>query len=208
MTTTQGATSSAQSKNGKTTHNVVTKVEAANTPSNPVGPSSNYSGPASPGVRPHDAAAYKDPQRVSVRHGEKHSADRKAEQGRASLTFKDAMRCIARTTDPEAELAAMALGELSKAETDLESLLHRVRAQKQKRLERQLWSAERRHAQESRGRQDLEDEQACVICSDAPRGILFLPCRHLCACPECSPVLASCPICRVPIARQVECIRS
>uniref|UniRef100_A0A7S4SDA9 RING-type domain-containing protein n=1 Tax=Alexandrium monilatum TaxID=311494 RepID=A0A7S4SDA9_9DINO len=37
---------------------------------------------------------------------------------------------------------------------------------------------------------------ACVVCLEAPRQILLLPCRHVCCCKACADRLERCPVCR------------
>jgi len=37
---------------------------------------------------------------------------------------------------------------------------------------------------------------ACVVCLEAPREILLLPCRHVCCCKACADQLERCPLCR------------
>jgi len=37
---------------------------------------------------------------------------------------------------------------------------------------------------------------ACVVCLEAPRDILLLPCRHVCCCKACADRLERCPMCR------------
>mmetsp|Transcript_110394 Transcript_110394/g.356013 ORF Transcript_110394/g.356013 Transcript_110394/m.356013 type:complete len:211 (+) Transcript_110394:86-718(+) len=37
---------------------------------------------------------------------------------------------------------------------------------------------------------------ACVVCLEAPREILLLPCRHVCCCKACADRLERCPMCR------------
>lgn len=39
---------------------------------------------------------------------------------------------------------------------------------------------------------------ACVVCFEAPREILLVPCRHVCCCKECADQLERCPMCRTP----------
>eukprot|EP00929_Paragymnodinium_shiwhaense_P103753 TRINITY_DN67476_c0_g1_i2.p1 TRINITY_DN67476_c0_g1~~TRINITY_DN67476_c0_g1_i2.p1 ORF type:complete len:469 (-),score=62.58 TRINITY_DN67476_c0_g1_i2:144-1550(-) len=39
---------------------------------------------------------------------------------------------------------------------------------------------------------------ACVVCFEAPRGVLLEPCRHVCCCKACAERLEQCPMCRVP----------
>jgi hypothetical protein len=49
---------------------------------------------------------------------------------------------------------------------------------------------------------DAEDQ--CVLCFDAPKDHIILPCYHVCVCEACANKLTqmrkpSCPICRVAI---------
>jgi len=37
---------------------------------------------------------------------------------------------------------------------------------------------------------------ACIVCLEAPREILLLPCRHVCCCKACADKLERCPVCR------------
>jgi hypothetical protein len=51
--------------------------------------------------------------------------------------------------------------------------------------------------------QDTE-ETMCVVCFDAPKDHLVLPCKHLCVCAGCAEQLTNtrtptCPVCRGPI---------
>jgi len=44
------------------------------------------------------------------------------------------------------------------------------------------------------------DRLLCVICQDADRHLLFIPCSHICACKSCfAKGIEKCPICREPI---------
>ena len=45
----------------------------------------------------------------------------------------------------------------------------------------------------------LKSNMTCKICLDAPVGELFLPCRHLVCCVECSLSVTACPVCREAI---------
>ncbi len=54
-----------------------------------------------------------------------------------------------------------------------------------------------------------KDRQLCVICQDAVKSVLLLPCRHLCSCMACYSKLvargnALCPVCRAPIASSLD----
>ncbi|KAJ1454516.1 hypothetical protein M885DRAFT_521797 [Pelagophyceae sp. CCMP2097] len=49
----------------------------------------------------------------------------------------------------------------------------------------------------------------CVCCLDAPRAIVFLPCKHRCVCRGCAAKLELCPpflcpLCREPVEQQIE----
>lgn len=49
-----------------------------------------------------------------------------------------------------------------------------------------------------------DDDMICVICQEAAKKILFLPCKHICTCKACSSTLEKCPICRVRAKKKVE----
>jgi hypothetical protein len=46
---------------------------------------------------------------------------------------------------------------------------------------------------------DAEETQ-CVVCMDAPKNRVVLPCMHMCVCEACAQLLR-CPLCRGPIER-------
>jgi hypothetical protein len=46
---------------------------------------------------------------------------------------------------------------------------------------------------------DAEETQ-CVVCMDAPKNRVVLPCMHMCVCEACAQLLR-CPVCRGPIER-------
>ncbi|GMI49139.1 hypothetical protein TrCOL_g12930 [Triparma columacea] len=48
----------------------------------------------------------------------------------------------------------------------------------------------------SRSLEALEDAETCVVCQDAKRSVLFLPCCHLICCEGCSEDVDHCPMCR------------
>ena len=50
---------------------------------------------------------------------------------------------------------------------------------------------------------DADTQPECVICLEAPRNAVLLPCRHLCVCDDCLREIDSCPICRSPFARYI-----
>jgi hypothetical protein len=68
--------------------------------------------------------------------------------------------------------------------------------------------------------QELQQLQSCVVCRDAPRSVLLLPCRHLALCQGCCEEMQQpaqrrgrsaakqrkaidCPVCRQPAPEQV-----
>jgi len=42
----------------------------------------------------------------------------------------------------------------------------------------------------------LASKLDCIVCLEAPREILLLPCRHVCCCKACADRLVRCPMCR------------
>jgi hypothetical protein len=46
----------------------------------------------------------------------------------------------------------------------------------------------------------------CVVCLDAEKNTVLLPCRHLCLCSTCAqiPELVQCPLCRSPVESRLE----
>lgn len=51
---------------------------------------------------------------------------------------------------------------------------------------------------------NLEIEQQCVVCCDAPRSVVLIPCKHLAVCADCSKLLKDCPVCRTKIQTAIE----
>ncbi|WAR08448.1 BIRC7-like protein [Mya arenaria] len=47
--------------------------------------------------------------------------------------------------------------------------------------------------------QKLKESQNCKICLDNRADVIFLPCGHIVSCPQCSPALDLCPVCRKSI---------
>eukprot|EP00808_Paulinella_micropora_P005326 g79362.t1 len=44
----------------------------------------------------------------------------------------------------------------------------------------------------------------CVVCLEEPACIVFLPCKHMKTCPDCSRRLETCPLCRTKIASKLK----
>ncbi len=57
------------------------------------------------------------------------------------------------------------------------------------------------------GPEPLEDDDACVVCMEALRGCILVPCGHLAMCVPCAEEVqrkkGHCPLCRTPIAEIV-----
>jgi hypothetical protein len=46
------------------------------------------------------------------------------------------------------------------------------------------------------------EETMCVVCMDAPKNRVVLPCMHMCVCEACAQLLRDrCPVCRGPVER-------
>lgn len=44
-----------------------------------------------------------------------------------------------------------------------------------------------------------DDATLCKICYNAELGVVFLPCKHMCACVNCASLITTCAVCRKPI---------
>ena len=54
-----------------------------------------------------------------------------------------------------------------------------------------------------------EDEHLCVVCEDGKKGVLLIPCKHMCLCRDCAnrclfKTIKDCPMCRTKIEDSVE----
>ncbi|KAG1331659.1 putative BOI-related E3 ubiquitin-protein ligase 1 [Cocos nucifera] len=54
---------------------------------------------------------------------------------------------------------------------------------------------ERREAAALRQEEELRWRRACKICQERDVCVLLFPCRHLCLCKDCEPMVDTCPIC-------------
>ncbi len=61
---------------------------------------------------------------------------------------------------------------------------------------------------------EINEDEACVICLENPKNVVLLPCLHVCLCSSClssswrqdgTGSLRECPLCRVPIEKANEC---
>lgn len=52
-------------------------------------------------------------------------------------------------------------------------------------------------------REEQQRRAACVVCLDARKSVVLMPCRHLCVCAGCAEPLRNCPVCRSDIAERM-----
>ena len=50
-----------------------------------------------------------------------------------------------------------------------------------------------------------KEQRLCVVCQEAEKSVVLLPCRHMCLCEACSTnnQVQFCPLCRRPIAHRI-----
>ncbi|CAM9178649.1 unnamed protein product [Chrysoparadoxa australica] len=89
------------------------------------------------------------------------------------------------------DYATMELVELQELETELQGKLSSIREAIQKRIREEVVKSEQR---------------LCVVCQEAEKAVLLLPCRHLCLCQGCAskPELQLCPLCRTPFTEKLD----
>ena len=95
-------------------------------------------------------------------------------------------------TDYAVSSASLSLEELDSMEMKLRGALDAVVEAKEAHLRRRL--------------EQQDTEKACVICLEAPKTVLLLPCSHLCVCSNCSEraELETCPLCRNAIETMIK----
>ena len=83
--------------------------------------------------------------------------------------------------------------ELDRQDSELAARLARLgeqQAEAQRGLEKIVRERERRRRSESQREQML-----CVVCMDAEKSVMMVPCNHLCVCAGCAQSLSRCPMC-------------
>lgn len=47
----------------------------------------------------------------------------------------------------------------------------------------------------------IDDEHLCVVCEDAKKSVIILPCKHMCLCANCANFdrIKECPMCRAKV---------
>ena len=51
----------------------------------------------------------------------------------------------------------------------------------------------------SEEQKETGDRYICKVCYENPLEVIFLPCKHVCCCKECSDKVSNCPMCRTRI---------
>mmetsp|Transcript_33599 Transcript_33599/g.42891 ORF Transcript_33599/g.42891 Transcript_33599/m.42891 type:complete len:330 (-) Transcript_33599:86-1075(-) len=73
------------------------------------------------------------------------------------------------------------------------------------RLDRSIADVKKAKVSMERKKKKYEDDNnACIICMDAPKSTLLMPCRHICVCDECSDSVNQCPMCRDDIVTRIK----
>ena len=95
--------------------------------------------------------------------------------------------------------------EKAAAVAAVEAVVEAAKAAKRERLAAFVLEVQQLQAElgSGSGTPDAEETQ-CVVCFDAPKDHLVLPCKHLCVCEACAEQLTKtrtpmCPVCRGPI---------
>lgn len=65
---------------------------------------------------------------------------------------------------------------------------------------------EEKQLEEQKQQQNKSKNLICKSCNSADACVLFLPCRHLCACKCCDAFLDSCPVCLEPKKASIEAL--
>lgn len=77
------------------------------------------------------------------------------------------------------------------------------KAVKRPRPQEQQEEQQKEEPEEHIDQSDVSDEDACVVCFERKRNVLFMPCKHVRVCTRCSKSLLSCPVCRQPITSRI-----
>jgi E3 ubiquitin-protein ligase MUL1 len=76
----------------------------------------------------------------------------------------------------------------------------RERTRKLKEQTRRQQTSSRIERQQSVQENERPEVQVCVVCCQNSRGIILLPCGHVCLCEDCSARITDfCPVCRAEI---------
>jgi hypothetical protein len=131
---------------------------------------------------------------------------RAAEAARATVAAEVVAAVAAVEAEAKAERARVAAEEAAVAAA-AEAVAKAAEAAKRQQLEEKLaaLALEVQQVQAELGSgsgtsQPDAEETLCVVCMDAPKDHIVLPCMHMCACEACAQLLRDrCPVCRGPI---------
>jgi hypothetical protein len=132
--------------------------------------------------------------------------DRSSEALAALVAEAKGMIEQARTEQAE---RARAAAEEAAAAAAVKALAEEAAAAKRQQLEQEMEAldARRRQVQAELGSgtpQTGAEETMCVVCFDAPKDHIMVPCGHQCVCGACAELMTkartpTCPVCREPI---------
>jgi hypothetical protein len=122
------------------------------------------------------------------------------EKGRAEAAERArvAAAAAAAAAAAKAAAAAEAAAERQQMEQEMAAMTLRMQEMQQKLgSTRPLSFTEAAPTPQS----DAEEATLCVVCADAPKDHIMIPCMHMCACKECAKQLLEqdpprCPVCR------------
>ena len=143
----------------------------------------------------------------SVGAGQRAQEQAAAAQEAASAAVAAADNLRVRISDLEAEIGSLTQ-QLACARGELPALQQLPTCAAVEQLERDVVSAlgriqpyRARRADEERTRRERHDE--CIVCMEAAKDVVFVPCGHLVACMGCAASLENCPTCRAPITQRI-----
>ena len=64
-------------------------------------------------------------------------------------------------------------------------------------------AVELREALQRVQRAAVASDAHCVICWDAPKAVVFLPCKHRCCCEQCARQSLRCPLCKAAVTERM-----
>ena len=94
--------------------------------------------------------------------------------------------------EPSAIHEITSIGECERLEKIMKATLGKIEDHKSALISQQLSKTQ-------------DEQKMCVVCQDAEKSVLLLPCRHVCVCKSCArnEQLDSCPLCRETIVDRI-----
>ncbi len=94
--------------------------------------------------------------------------------------------------DPSAIREITSIGECERLEKIMKATLGKLEDHKSALITKQLSKTQ-------------DEQKMCVVCQDAEKSVLLLPCRHVCVCKGCArnEQLDACPLCRETIVDRI-----